>query len=123
MDMYRQAGGEELVHRIMEEKRAEGTTILTIVHHRETPLRISKKTVDAGPVWATEVIHANMSGLEFDVPEPEKHLGQRHQISYYACKLADSPHPENAQKFLNFIRSETAQKIYEKYGFLPHFHV
>ena len=51
MDMYRQAGGDELVHRIMEEKRAEGTTMLTLVHHRETPLRILKKTVDAGPVW------------------------------------------------------------------------
>ena len=46
MDMYRQAGGDSFLHRIMEEKRAEGTTILTIVHHRETPLRISRKTVD-----------------------------------------------------------------------------
>ncbi len=123
MDMYRQTGGEELLHRIMEEKRAEGTTILTIVHHRETPLRISKKTVDAGPVWATEVIHANASGLEFDVVEPGEHLDQRNQINYYVCKLADSPHPENARKFLDFIRAATAQKIYERYGFLPHFHV
>ena len=44
MDMYRQAGDDDLVHRIMEEKREQGTTIFTIVHHRETPLRISKKT-------------------------------------------------------------------------------
>ncbi|MEA1945955.1 MAG: substrate-binding domain-containing protein [Thermodesulfobacteriota bacterium] len=30
------------------------------------------------------------------------------------------PDPENAKKFLDFIRSSSAQKIYQKYGFLPH---
>ncbi|MES0364053.1 MAG: substrate-binding domain-containing protein, partial [Desulfobacteria bacterium] len=70
IDMYRQAGGESLVHRVMEEKRAEGTTILTVVHHRETPLRIMKGTVDVGPVWATEVIHAQQSNLSVDMVEP-----------------------------------------------------
>jgi len=120
MDMYRQAGGESLVHRIMEEKRAEGTTILTIVHHRETPLRISKKTVDIGPVWNTEVIHARSYGLAFDVVEPGEDLDQRDKMNYYVCKLSNAPHQENAQKFLDFITS-SAQQIYKKYGFLPHF--
>jgi len=117
MDMYRLAGGDGLVHRIMEEKRAEGTTILTIVHHRETPLRISKKTVDVGPVWNTEVIHARSYGLAFDVVEPGEHLDQRDKINYYVCKLINATHPENAQKFLDFITS-SAQQIYKKYGFL-----
>lgn len=120
MDMYRQAGGDSLVRRIMEEKRAEGTTILTIVHHRETPIRISKKTVDIGPVWNTEVIHARSCGLAFDVLEPGEDLDQRDKINYYVCKLSNAPHPENAQKFLDFITS-SAQQIYKKYGFLPHF--
>ena len=120
IDMYRQAGGDRLVHRIMEEKRAEGTTILTIVHHRETPLRISKKTVDIGPVWNTEVIHAKSCGLAFDVVEPGEELDQRDKINYYVCKLSNAPHQENAQKFLDFITS-SAQQIYKKYGFLPHF--
>jgi len=119
IDMYRQAGGDSLVHRIMEEKRAEGTTILTIVHHRETPLRISKKTVDIGPVWNTEVIHAKSCGLAFDVVEPGEDLDQRDKINYYVCKLSNAPHQENAQKFLDFITS-SAQQIYKKYGFLPH---
>jgi len=119
MDMYRQAGGEDLVRRIMEEKRAEGTTIFTIVHHRETPLRILKKTVDVGPVWATEAIHAKSSGLRFDVVEPGEDLDQRKEINYYVCKLSNSPNPENAQKFLDYVTSPTAQKIYKKYGFLP----
>jgi len=118
MDMYRQAGGDELVHQIMEKKRAEGTTIYTIVHHRETPLRISKKTVDVGPVWATEVIHAKASGLSFDVVEPGEDLDQRNRINYYICKLKNSPNPENADKFIVFIRSPAARQIYQKYGFL-----
>jgi molybdate transport system substrate-binding protein len=121
MDMYRQAGGDRLVHRIMEEKRAEGTTIFTVVHHRETPLRIEKKTVDVGPVWATEAIHAKAkSGLVFDVVEPGEEFDQRDRTNYYVCKLKKAPHPDNAGMFLDFITSPSAQKIYEKYGFLPH---
>jgi len=121
MDMYRQAGGKDLVYRIMEEKRAEGTTIFTIVHHRDTPLRILKKTVHVGSVWATEVIHAKSSGLAFDVVEPGEDLDQRDKINYYVCKLSNAPNPENAQKFLDFITSQSAQNIYKKYGFLPQF--
>jgi len=120
MDMYRQAGGDELVHRIMEEKRAEGTTLYTIVHHRETPLRILKKTVDVGPVWATEVIHAQSTDLEFDIVEPGRDLDQRGRINYFVCRLKKAPHPVNADKFYDFIQSGLAQDIYEGYGFVPH---
>jgi len=120
IDMYRQAGGDELVHRIMEKKRVEGTTIFTVVHHRETPLRILKKTVDVGPVWATEAIHAKASDLSFDVVEPGEDLDQRKRINYYICKLKHARHPENADKFIEFIRSSDAQQIYQKYGFMAH---
>ncbi len=121
IDMYRQAGGENLVHRVMEEKRAEGTTILTVVHHRETPLRIVKGTVDVGPVWATEVIHAQQSNLSVDMIEPGEDLDQRDRINYYVCRLKAATHPENAKKFLEFIKSPRAQGIYESHGFVPHF--
>jgi ABC-type molybdate transport system substrate-binding protein len=120
IDMYRQAGGDELVHRIMEKKRAEGTTIFTVVHHRETPLRILKNTVDAGPVWVTETIHAKASGLSFDVVDPGEDFDQRNRINYYVCKLKHAPHPENADKFIEFIRSSDARQIYQKHGFLVH---
>jgi molybdate transport system substrate-binding protein len=118
IDMYRQVGGDELVHRIMEKKRAEGTTIFTVVHHRETPLRILKKTVDVGAVWATEAIYAKASGLLFDVVEPGEDFDQRNRINYYICKLKHAPHPENADKFIEFIKSSDARQIYQKYGFL-----
>ena len=121
VEMYRKAGGEELVHRIMEEKRAEATTIFTLVHHRETPLRIVKGTVDVGPVWATEVIHAQNQGLPVEMVEVGEELDQRDKVNYYITMLTNAPHPENAKKFLDFIKSSEAQKIYEKHGFVPHF--
>ena len=121
VDMYRQAGGDTLVHRIMEEKRAEGTTILTVVHHRETPLRIRMGTVDVGPVWATEIQHAQKINLALDVVEPGEELDQRENINYYICRIRDSANPENGSKFLEFIKSPAAQVIYQGYGFVPHF--
>lgn len=120
IDMYRQAGGEQLVRRIMEEKRAEATTILTLVHHRETPLRIAKKTVDVGPVWATEAIYARATGLKFELVEPGEKLDQRDRIDYFVCKLKKAPHPENANAFYNFILSPAARDIYERFGFMGH---
>lgn len=121
VEMYRQAGGDELVRRVMEEKRAEGTTIYTIVHHRETALRIRKKSVDVGPVWATEVVEAREKGLKVGMIEPGKELDQRDNINYYITRLNNCPNPQNARKFLEFIKSERAQQIYSRYGFVPHF--
>jgi len=121
VNMYREAGGEKLVYRIMEEKRAEGTAIFTVVHHRETPLRLQKNTVDVGPVWATEVIEAKKKGIRVEMVEPGEKLDQRERVNYFITSFKNAPHPENAQKFLEFIKSNRAQEIYEKYGFIPHF--
>ena len=110
IDMYAAAGGGALVERIMEEKRAEGTTILTVVHHRETPLRISRKTVDVGPVWATEFRHARSVNLACECVEPGENLDQRNAIDYYIGILKQAPNPGSASKFMNFITGPTAQK-------------
>ncbi len=120
VDMYRDAGGDALVKDIMEIKRAEGTTIMTVVHHRETPLRLAKKTVDVGPVWSTEAVHARHCGLPVDVIEPGANLDQRLKINYYICQLTHAPHPENAQAFITFMQSQRARAIYEQYGFITH---
>ena len=117
IDMYRQAGGTALVKRIMEEKRAEGTTILTQVHHRETPLRIKKGTVDVGPVWVTEAVQARLARLDFDVVEPGEDLDQRDHINYYICGLKSGMHPQSAEKFINFVLSPAGQDLYRQFGF------
>jgi len=123
IDMYKSAGGDALLKRIMDDKRAEGTTILTIVHHRETPLRIRKGTVDVGPVWSTEVKNAQSMGLRVEAIEPGEGLDQRDRdkVNYYIARLKDAPHPENAENFLNFMKTPQAQEIYRRFGFVPHF--
>lgn len=121
VQMYRDAGGEELVRTIMEQKREEGTTILTIVHHRETPLRMRLGTVDVGPVWATEVSHALREGQKVAQVEPGPGLDQKEKVNYYITLMKDPPNPRNGEKFTQFIRSEIAQEIYRSFGFIPHF--
>jgi ABC-type molybdate transport system substrate-binding protein len=120
VEMYRGAGGKGLVHRIMEQKRAEGTTIFTRVHHRETPLRITKGSVDVGPVWATEILNARSKGESIDAVEPGPDLDQRSRVTYYICPLKSSQNEKNAARFIEFIASEEAGEIYRQHGFLPH---
>lgn len=117
--MYEEAGGHDLVTRILEEKRVEGTTILTVVHHRETPLRIQKGTVDVGPVWATEVVNAHRSGLRVEAVDPGDGLDQSESVNYYIAKITKGRNRVNADRFLEFIRSEKARDIYRSYGFVP----
>ena len=121
IEMYRRAGGDDLVKKIMDEKVKKGTTMLTTVHHRETPERLMKGICDVGPVWATEAMYAKMRGLPLDYVEVGEELDMRDRVNYYIAKLKDSPNPENAERFLEFIKSRRAQEIYKKYGFVPHF--
>lgn len=119
-NMYIKAGGDALLERILEEKRAEGTTLLTIVHHRETPLRITKGTADVGPVWATEVSAAKIEGLKVDALEVGPELDQHDSVNYFAAQITEGPNPENARAFIDFLKSITAQNIYNNHGFSPH---
>lgn len=116
VELYIEIGGEELKRKIMEEKAKKGKTLFTTVHHRETPERILRGEVDCGWVWATEVIYAKMKGLPVDMVEVE--LDMKERVNYYIAKLKNAPNPENAEKFLEFIKSDKAQRIYEKYGFI-----
>lgn len=118
MAMYRQVGGDALVRRIMEEKEKRGTTLLTKVHHRETPARLLRGEADVGPVWATEFFHARREGLALDVIEPGEAVDQREGVNYYICRLRKAPHPESAEKFLQFVSSPSASSIYHDYGFV-----
>jgi ABC-type molybdate transport system substrate-binding protein len=118
-DMYIKAGGDALLERILEEKRAEGTTLITVVHHRETPLRLLKGTVDVGPVWATEVEAARIKGLKVEEVEVGPDLDQHDMVNYYAARITEGPNPAGARVFLDFLKSETAQIIYKNYGFSP----
>jgi molybdate transport system substrate-binding protein len=114
---YKEAGGKELSDEIMETKVKNGTTFLTHIHHRQTPIRIMKKESDAGPVWFTEVKFQEMIGNPIGLVEiPKDH---NVIVTYTAASLKNAPHKEAAADFLKFLKSEKGQSIYRKYHFMP----
>jgi ABC-type molybdate transport system substrate-binding protein len=116
--MYTDFGGGELANRIMESKWAEGTTLTTLVHHRETPMSITRGMADTGPVWFTEVLNAKREGLEVEEVEVGPAFDQRNAVNYYCAVLNDAPNPENAELFVQYLKSSTAQEVFRGYGFL-----
>ena len=51
LEAMQKAGGEDLVNAVLQSKKEKGTTFITRIHHRETPMRILAGQSDAGPVW------------------------------------------------------------------------
>jgi ABC-type molybdate transport system substrate-binding protein len=114
---YRKAGGDALVQRIMETKRAAGTTILTSIHHRQTPAWLLQGKADAGPVWLSEALYQERihSGLEaVRIPAAENVSG-----AYLAAVVRTAAHVAAAKAFVAFLASQQAQDVYRSYGFAP----
>ncbi len=115
--VLRAIGGDAIVHRIMEYKVGKGTALLTQIHHRQTPMWILHDQADAGPVWFTEAALQKQIGNPIDmVPLPADQDGMSTAV---AARFRDSPHPQAARDFLLFLRSTEAQRLYQKFGFLP----
>jgi len=112
---FRKAGGESLVNEIMVEKRRQGTTFLTHIHHRQTPMRIAEGTSDAGVTWQSEVKFQERLGNPIEgvrIPAEYNTTG-----IYAAGILTDAPHREAAEEWVKFLSSKTAQAIYHSFGF------
>lgn len=110
-------GGDSLVHNILRHKAENGTTFLTQIHHRQTPLRILHDHADAGPVWFPEALLQKQIGNPIDMVEfPEDQNGMSTAV---AARFRDAPHPQAARDFTMFLRSTEAQRLYQKFGFLP----
>ncbi|MGH8151705.1 MAG: molybdate ABC transporter substrate-binding protein [Rhodanobacteraceae bacterium] len=113
---YRKAGGEALEHTIMVTKVKDGTTFLTHIHHRQSPLRILEGKSDAAPVWSTEayfqqhILHRPVETIA--IPAADNQFA-----TYTAAVMRDAPHPQAARDFFKFMQSPAAQAIYHKYGF------
>jgi ABC-type molybdate transport system substrate-binding protein len=120
INMYAQAGGQALVERIMATKQRQGTTLLTTVHHRQTPERLLSGEADVGPVWATEVAHARQQNLPLAGLEVGPDLDQRDKVNYFACPITTGRNQQNGRAFLNFLKTRTAQEILSRFGFTPH---
>lgn len=115
---YRKAGGQALDTAIMKTKLADGSTFLTRIHHRQTPLRVLQGDSDAGVVWSTEA-YFQQQILHHPVQTVAIPAAQNSMATYTAARMKDAPHAQAAKDFLAFMQTPAAQAIYRKYDFLP----
>lgn len=113
----RKAGGEALEVTVYKDKVKNGWTQLTEIHHRQTPMRIMNGSADAGVTWSSEVrfqesIGNPIAGVKIPHAENTKAI-------YAGGIMTDAPHPAAAARWLQFLKTEQAQAIYRKYGFMP----
>jgi len=109
------AGGEALAGMVYGKKVSDGETVLTRIHHRQTPLFLMQHLVEAGVTWRSEAIFQEEVGNPIghvDIP-PE----QNTVANYSAAMVPDPPHPAAAQAWLAFVSSDDAFKILDHYGF------
>jgi ABC-type molybdate transport system substrate-binding protein len=114
-DSLRKAGGDELVSKVMDAKVKDGSTFLTHIHHRQTPMRILRKESDAGVTWSSEVRFQEKIGNPISgVAIP---AGENTTAVYAAAVLRDAPHAAEARAWVAYLKTERAQAIYRKFGF------
>ena len=111
----RKAGGLALEKMVYDTKVKDGRTILTHIHHRQSPLFLMQGLADAGITWKSEAIFQEQAG------HPISHVDISAQYNttavYAAAMVKGAKHPEAAKSWLEFLRSPTALKIFERYGF------
>jgi ABC-type molybdate transport system substrate-binding protein len=109
------AGGEALAETVYGAKVRSGETALTRIHHRQTPLFLMQHLVEAGITWKSEAIFQeeirNPIG-HVDIPAAHNTLAV-----YSAAAVPAAPHPEAARTWLDFIGSDAAFKVMERYEF------
>ena len=111
----RKAGGEELYQAVYQDKVKEGKSVLTEIHHRQTPMRIMSGQADAGVTWASEVRFQQSIGNPIQgVVIP---ADQNTTATYAGGVMSDAPHPAIAAEWLAFLKTPEAQTIYHQYGF------
>jgi ABC-type molybdate transport system substrate-binding protein len=109
------AGGEALAELVYGKKVRDGQTVLTRIHHRQTPLFLMQRLVEAGVTWRSEAI------FQEEIGNPIGHIDIPAEVNtfanYSAAMVAGAPHPEAARAWLDFVGSDNAFKILERYGF------
>ena len=109
------AGGKALLKTVYTDKVKDATTILTHVHHRQSPLFLMQGIVDAGVTWQSEAKFQEMVGhpiANVDIP-----ADQNTTAIYAGAVVKGAAHPKAAKAWLTFIRSPQSLAIFERYGF------
>ncbi len=111
-------GGETLANAVYDAKVKDGSTVLTHIHHRQTPLFLMQGIAEAGVTWQSEAIFQEQAGhpiAHVDIPAKDNATA-----IYGGAMVKGAAHPEAAKAWLAFIVSPAALKIFESYGFKPY---
>jgi ABC-type molybdate transport system substrate-binding protein len=109
------AGGEPLARAVYDAKVAAGMTVLTRIHHRQTPLFLMQGLGLAGVTWRSEAIFQERQGnpiAHVDIPAE-----QNTRAIYSGAMVAGAAHADAARDWLTFIRSDPAFAAMAPYGF------
>jgi molybdate transport system substrate-binding protein len=112
------AGGDSLVNTVYGSKVRDGSTILTHIHHRQTPLFLMQGVADAGVTWQSEAMFQEQIGnpiAHVEIPAAENATA-----IYAGAEVRGAPHVRAALAWLDFIHSPEALRIFERYGFKPY---
>ncbi len=94
----------------IQDKVSFGTNVTEVLN------QVAEASADAGIVYATDA--ASMPEAVTVVAEaPEGSLAQK--VIYPVAVTAGSVHPEEAEAFVEFLRTEEAMAAFESYGFAP----
>lgn len=113
----KKAGGKALATTVYKTKVADGGTVLTQIHHRQTPLFLMQGRAQAGVTWQSEATFQEQVGnpiSHVDIPS-----AQNTTAIYAGAELRSAPHPDAARLWLSFVRSPAALSIFGRYGFKP----
>jgi molybdate transport system substrate-binding protein len=114
-ESLRKAGGEPLAEMVYTTKVADGSSYLTQIHHRQTPMRIMAGKSDAGVVWASELRFQEQIGNPLEgVRIPDQ---QNVTAVYAAGVVKDAPHRNAAEAWVRYLTSPEAQSAYQAFGF------
>ena len=114
----KKAGGAALEKKVYDTGVKDGSTILTHIHHRQTPLFLMQGLADAGITWKSEAIFQEQAGHPIsNIDLPAKY---NTTAIYGGAMVKNAAHPEAANAWLAFVQSPTALKIFEHYGFRPY---
>ena len=91
----------------VEKKANFGTDVRTVLNWVETA------AVDCGVVYATDAYTSDKVKIVAEAPE-----GSCDKVIYPAGVVAASKNQDAAEEFLDFLKSDEAMKIFEKYGFI-----
>lgn len=109
------AGGDALVAAVYDTKVKNGTTILTHIHHRQSPMFLMQGRADAGVTWQSEAVFQEKIG--HPIGHIEIPASQNSSAIYAGAEVKGAPHPDAAKAWLAFIHSGPALAIFERYGF------